>query len=96
MFTTRTISTLIAGAIAFVVVPLATQGQAEQVGPTRTIEHLVMPGDTLWDLAASVPGVDDRREAVHRIMELNDLPNGSLMAGQRIQIPAPAGTGAAR
>lgn len=96
MFTTRTISTLIAGAIAFVVVPLATQGQAEQVGPTKTIEHLVMPGDTLWDLAAGIPGVDDRREGIHRIIELNNLPNGSLIAGQRIQIPAPAGSVAAR
>lgn len=84
----RTIISLLAAAAAFVLIPLANSGQAEQSGPTPTVEHLVMPGETLWDLAADMPGVDDRREAVHKLMELNGLPNGSLQAGQRILIPA--------
>lgn len=80
---------LFLGAALFVAVPFATRGDAVQSGPTPTIEHRVMPGDTLWKLAAAIPGVEDRREAVHRLIELNDLPNGSLQAGQTIRIPAP-------
>jgi predicted Zn-dependent protease len=76
-------------AATFVAVPLANRGDAVQSRPTPTIEHRVMPGETLWELAAAIPGVDDRREAVHRLIVLNDLPNGSLQAGQTIRIPAP-------
>lgn len=84
-------ATLALAAAAFVAIPLATRGDAIQDRPTPTVEHVVMPGETLWDLAAGMPGVDDRREAVHKLIELNDLPNGSLQAGQRIRIPAPSG-----
>jgi hypothetical protein len=77
-------------AATFVAVPLANRGDAVQSGPTPTIAHRVMPGETLWELAAAIPGVDDRREAVHRLIELNGLPNGSLQAGQTIRIPAPS------
>jgi len=76
-------------AAIFVAVPLANRGDAVQSRPTPTIEHRVMPGETLWELAAAIPGVDDRRDAVHRLIELNGLPNGSLQAGQTIRIPAP-------
>lgn len=76
-------------AAAFVAIPLANRGDAVQSRPTPTIEHRVMPGETLWELAAAIPGVDDRREAVHKLIELNGLPNGSIQAGQVIEIPAP-------
>ena len=85
----RKLAVFLLGAASFVAVPLATRGEALQDRPTPTVEHLVMPGDTLWELAAAIPGVEDRREAVHMIIALNDLPNGSLQAGQRIRIPAP-------
>jgi hypothetical protein len=85
---TKTI--LFLAAAAFVAIPLANRGEAIQSKPTPTIEHLVMPGETLWELAAAIPGVEDRREAVHKLIELNGLPNGSIQAGQTIEIPAPA------
>lgn len=81
---------LFLSAATFVAVPLANRGDAVQSRPTPTVQHRVMPGETLWELAADIPGVEDRREAVHRLIELNGLTNGSLQAGQVIRIPAPA------
>lgn len=74
---------------AFVVAPFATRGNAEQSGPTPTVEYRVKPGDTLWGIAARIPGVDDRRDAVHRLIQLNQLTAGSLQVGQRLLVPAP-------
>lgn len=80
---------LLLSAATFIAVPLANRGDAVQSRPTRTVEYRVMPGDTLWELAAVIPGVEDRREAVHMLIELNGLGSGSLEAGQTIRIPAP-------
>lgn len=74
---------------AFVAVPFANSGNADQSGPTPTVEYRVKPGETLWAIAARIPGVDDRREAVHRLKELNELGPESLQIGQRILVPAP-------
>jgi len=50
--------------------------------------HVVLPGETLWRIAAvELPGVD-RREAVARIIELNALPGAGVSAGQRLAVPA--------
>lgn len=76
-------------ATAFVVAPLASRGVAEQSGPTRTIEYRVKPGDTLWAIAAQIPGIKDRREAVHRLKTLNHLGPASLQIGQILEVPAP-------
>lgn len=76
-------------AAAFVVAPLASRGDADQARPTKTVEYRVRPGDTLWDLAAQIPGIGDRREAVHKLKALNGLGGGSLQIGQILQIPAP-------
>jgi hypothetical protein len=49
--------------------------------------RVVLPGETLWQIAGEVaPGVD-RRDTVARIIELNALPTGGINAGQRIAVP---------
>lgn len=53
--------------------------------PTRTV--VVEPGDTLWDIAATVAEPGEVREMIHRIQELNALPSASLDAGQQIAVP---------
>jgi LysM repeat protein len=47
----------------------------------------VAPGDTLWSIAGeAAPGVD-RRDTVHRIVELNALAGPELSVGQRVAVP---------
>lgn len=89
MFDTKKIGLLVATVGLVVIVPLATRGDAGQRRPTPTIEVRVRLGDTLWAIAGRIPGVEDRREAVHRIKELNGLGGESLQIGQRLLIPAP-------
>jgi hypothetical protein len=55
--------------------------------PVVTRYHVVMPGETLWRIAADeVPGVDARDTAA-RIIELNQMPGSALQAGQRLALP---------
>lgn len=56
-------------------------------------EVTVMPGDTLWSIAETVAPDADPRDVVDAIMRLNALPSGSLMAGQRLSLPAEYATG---
>lgn len=49
--------------------------------------HSVVPGDTLWSIAASVnPGVDNR-DIVREIEELNGMSSGRILAGQVLLLP---------
>ena len=65
----------------------AATGAAGDVPPVRTV--VVAEGDTLWSLAARVPGPDEIREVVHEIQELNSLADPALSEGQRIAVPTP-------
>ncbi|HEY6796587.1 MAG TPA: LysM peptidoglycan-binding domain-containing protein, partial [Kineosporiaceae bacterium] len=50
--------------------------------------HVVLPGETLLQIAAeAVPGVDARDTAI-RILQLNALSGSGLQAGQRLALPA--------
>ncbi|UWF76867.1 MULTISPECIES: LysM peptidoglycan-binding domain-containing protein [Microbacterium] len=48
----------------------------------------VMPGDTLWSIAAHVAPDADPRDVVDDIIRLNNLPGGMVQAGSEIAIPA--------
>ena len=50
--------------------------------------HVVLPGETLWGIAAEEAPAADRRETVARIVELNALDGSRVLAGQRLAIPA--------
>ena len=54
--------------------------------PTRVVQ--VMPGDTLYDLAAdATPADGDVAAMVERIQRLNALDSGMLVAGQELRVP---------
>jgi hypothetical protein len=55
--------------------------------PVPVTYRVVLPGETLWQIAGEVaPGVD-RRDTVARIVELNALSTAGVKAGQRIAVP---------
>ncbi|AUG57620.1 cell division suppressor protein YneA [Acetivibrio saccincola] len=43
-------------------------------------------GDTLWDIAERYNKKGDIREYIHRIMEINDLENSEIKAGDELVI----------
>lgn len=47
----------------------------------------VMPGDTLWSIAADVAPEADPRDVIGEIESLNAIRGDSLMAGQELSIP---------
>lgn len=75
---------LMVAAVAFGSSLAATDEAGEPV-PTRTV--VVGEGDTLWEIAATVAEPGETRDMVHRIIELNALPVGSIQVGQEIAVP---------
>jgi len=65
---------------------LATSEAGAPAGSFATVT--VMPGDSLWSIAAQVAPAADPRDVVDAIMRLNALPGAGLAAGQTIAIPA--------
>jgi len=48
----------------------------------------VQPGDTLWSVAAAHTGNDaDVQETIDRIVATNHLSSGTIIPGERLQIP---------
>ncbi len=52
----------------------------------RVVE--VEPGDTLYGIAGRLAAPGEVRDMVHRIQQLNSLPDAGLQVGQKIAIPA--------
>lgn len=54
-------------------------------------QHLVVTGDTLWDIAAGyTPAGGDVRHTVYDIRQANHLESASIFPGQVLQIPVDA------
>ena len=53
--------------------------------PVRVVE--VQPGDTLYGIAGDLAEPGQIREMVHRIQELNSLPGGQIVEGQKLAVP---------
>ena len=53
-----------------------------------TTAWVVQPGQTLWQIAQTVAPDTDPRDTVARLVQLNDLPTSSVVAGQTLEIPA--------
>lgn len=68
--------------------PLALAGAAPRPG-AGSVSAVVLPGETLWQIAGRVAPEADRRETVTRIKQLNGLDGATLQAGRRILLPAP-------
>jgi LysM domain len=88
----RSVVTLMAGLAIFLAVGATVLGlqraaAAGASGGRVPVEyHVVLPGETLWGIAAAeVPGTEVRA-AVARLIELNALPNGRVFVGQRLAV----------
>jgi hypothetical protein len=82
--------TLAVVAISILAVVLGPSSTAtDQAGtPEQTVSVKVMPGHTLWQIAASANPNGDIRSTVDEIIELNSLPNASaLQMGSEIAVP---------
>jgi hypothetical protein len=67
----------------------ATAG--EQAHPVPVSYRIVLPGETLWQIAGQVAPEADRRDTVDEIVELNGLRSAEVSAGQRVAVPVDVG-----
>ncbi|MBO3084347.1 LysM peptidoglycan-binding domain-containing protein [Cellulomonas sp. zg-ZUI188] len=86
----RVVLWLLAATVVALVTLLGSQASAD--GPVTAQEvqrHVVQPGETLWQIAESVATPSqDVRDVVVALVDLNELPDAGLMAGQVIVVPA--------
>jgi len=69
----------------------AAEGQLAGDGPAKRVDHLVVTGDTLWDIAAVyTPAGEDVRHTVADIREANGLAGSVIYPGQVLQVPVGA------
>jgi len=77
------------GLAVALMIPMAGFATASLTGgtpePVRVIE--VVPGDTLYAIAAELAEPGEIREMVHRIQELNSLPGAQIDEGQKLAVP---------
>jgi LysM repeat protein len=78
---------LIVAAVAVVLLVGGTAAAGRDARPLPTRYHVVLPGETLWQIAAEVDTSGDPRDTVARIRELNHLQSASLSAGTRLVLP---------
>lgn len=73
---------------AMVCAVFLTLGGSADAGGTTTFDHVVAPGETVWEIASSnaEPGADVRR-LVRDIARLNGLDDGVIHPGQVLQVP---------
>lgn len=55
--------------------------------PQRYATVTVLPGDTLWSIAAAHSGSGDIQERIDRISEVNHLDQVTLQPGEHLRIP---------
>jgi predicted Zn-dependent protease len=67
---------------------LLSGGSVATQTPEATEVVMVGTGDTLWDIAAEHADDGDVLEMIAHIKDLNDLDSGTLMAGQKLRVPA--------
>lgn len=88
----RLVVTLLVTAVLTLVGIVAATGAPPVPEPSRArVERVVvLPGDTLWGIAATraAPG-DDVRDLVADIVEINALPGSGVAVGQELSVPAP-------
>ena len=63
-------------------------GSADAEAPGSVVEYVVVPGDTLWGIAAARTGSGgDIRRLVSDIVELSAVENGMIIPGQILLLP---------
>ncbi|MET0448744.1 MAG: LysM domain-containing protein [Aeromicrobium sp.] len=81
------LAAIVIGLLAVLMGPSSTA--TDQAGaPQDTTSVRVLPGHTLWEIAAEANPDGDIRATVDEIIELNSLPNASaLQMGSEIAVP---------
>lgn len=78
----------VAAGIAFAVLSGGSALASGEATTANTFEKVtVLPGDTLWSIAAEVAPNADPRDAVVEIGRLNGVHDGDLSVGQVLAIP---------
>lgn len=72
---------------------MANPAHADVVGQETSLQNYahavtVMPGESLWSIAASADSSRDVREVVAEIVALNELSSGVIHAGQKLFVPS--------
>ena len=60
---------------------------ASRPGRLPVVQHVVSPGETLWQVADRVAPREDPRDVVLRIVEANGLAGANVVAGTRLVVP---------
>lgn len=82
-----TLAVIAIGILAIVFGPSST-ASSDAGTPQETTSVQVLPGHTLWQIAADANPHGDIRKTVDEIIELNSLPNASaLQMGSEIAVP---------
>ncbi|WP_167149668.1 LysM peptidoglycan-binding domain-containing protein [Actinomyces sp. ZJ308] len=76
---------LMVGGLAGLASPSSSAATAQ--APARTTTTVVRPGQSLWEIAAA-SGASDVSGMVTRIVEINDLQDTTVRAGQTLEVPA--------
>lgn len=87
----RAAAVLAAALLALLAILLtARSADAGSAMPSVPLRHrLVLPGETLWQIAGEIAPHADPRDTVAEIVELNSLPGSGVAAGQRLALPVP-------
>ena len=74
--------------VALASVFLLLSARVDAGEPVAVTDTIVMPGDTLWSIAASVTDEgDDIRRTVSDLRRINHLETSDLQVGQHLQVP---------
>ncbi|GEL94267.1 LysM peptidoglycan-binding domain-containing protein [Cellulomonas composti] len=74
---------LLAGAFV-----LGTRAAADEAVGSGYVEHVVAPGETLWQIAAGVRADgESTQDAVDALVRLNGLSGPQVMAGETLKVP---------
>lgn len=78
---------LVAGIVFSVLAGGSALASGEQSAPVQFDTVTVLPGDTLWSIAAEAAPDVDPRDVIEDIIRLNNLSGGSIQAYSSIAIP---------
>ncbi|MBU4336384.1 MAG: LysM peptidoglycan-binding domain-containing protein [Actinobacteria bacterium] len=79
-------------AVVLVIASVLVSGLTASAGAPASApvveRHVVASGETLWEIASSIsrPG-QDVRDVILEVVQLNELPDSGLVAGQTIVLP---------
>lgn len=79
----------LAAAVSFATFSDMTAAASSEAGQiVEFATTTVLPGDTLWSIAALIAPEADPRDVVDSIMRLNQLNGAAISVGQQLAIPA--------